>query len=128
MALPKFTKTGTPEVTLSQEPDLESFDAITPRQTIQRSYDGGFKVLTRGVEDDFLNLVFTGLPVSDVDALEVFFRSDVVNFAGRAFTYTDTDSVAHQLRYQRSNLPGIPISPTARRLSFTFIVDRGTLD
>ena len=128
MANPIFSKTGTPDVTLSQAPDLRSTFPLSPRQTVQRTYAGLYKVLTRGVRDEIFNLSFQELPASDADDLVTFFGSAVVNYAERPFTYTDENSVAHQLRYLDSNLPGVTIAPDVRRLNLTFTIDRGPLD
>lgn len=128
MVDPIFRKSGTPDVALTQAPDLQSSEPIGPRQVIQRYYNGDHQVLTRGSADVTLNLIFGELPRTEALDLEVFFRASVVNFSERAFTYIDHDGLSRQVRYLQSNLPGIPVGPETRRVSMTLRIDNGVLD
>lgn len=128
MSSPIFSKAGTPDVVISQAPDLSSTTPIRPRQRLQRFYAGGYGVITKGVEDDIFNLIFGQILDAEADALEVFFRSEAVNFSEHAFTYTDHNAVDYQVRFLQGNLPGIPNGSGTRRLSLSLAIDRGTVD
>lgn len=128
MANPIFRKSGTSDVVLSQAPDLVSASPFAPRQIEQRTYNGNTDVNSKSVEDQLFNITLSELPSTDADALVVFFQSSVVDFKRLPFYYIDENSVQRQMRYVVSNLPGVPISPTVRRVTITLRIDRGPFE
>lgn len=128
MANPIFEKSGATTVTLTNAFDFGSSSSIEPRQTVQRTYDRGFSVVSRSAADVIFNLRGTQMLQTDIDDLVTFFESTVVNYAEHAFLYTDHLSVQRQVRYLESNLPGVPVGPGVVDVSLTLIVDAGPLD
>lgn len=123
MGFPSFSKQGVTTVTFSQGAITPDVIDEGPRQVINEAENGEQSVYTLSGAALTHLLAFQDLSSADHDALLAFLRNPLIDYAGETFTYTDTDSVAHTVRYidrslrrMRNASGGYDIALTLREL------------
>lgn len=104
MAFPSFSKQGVTTITFSQGTLAPSVIDEAPRQIVNEAEDGSQSVYTLSGTILTHTLQFQDLPGTDHDNLRAFLRDSAINYSSSTFTYTDSDSVPHTVRYVTSNL------------------------
>jgi hypothetical protein len=120
MALPEFQKSGAPNVTFDRG---RVFPVSEPVEVYQHRYDTeglNTKVVSYGVQNNFINASFTGLSAANKTALENFFNDPDVNWSENTFTFVDENSVSRTVRLWQDRFNMVETSPN--RFSVTFLL------
>ena len=100
MPLPTFTQTGVTTFTFSIAPILPSTGLeVDTGQLVLDIEDGTFRAYRMRYATQDYTLVLPNRPKSEVDNLLAFLSDSLVDYSANAFTYTDSDGLAHTVHF-----------------------------
>lgn len=111
MALPTFSKSLVPTVTLSRGSTFPSSRPLVINQVTGVSDNNTIRVFSLGPPRETLELQFEQLTTADIENLKDFFNDSLVNWGLNTFTYTDEDGVAHVVRILQTELSPLEVAP-----------------